>query len=474
MNNRHIQYVHELSDQYLKYMYALFVNVVSGVEENITGKRRIYNNDDLLKADVKTIFGKIKGWKNIIARKVLFPLRPFKVMRLKLFKKNLPEKDWEEFEDQVMRYVRPHIESSSEELSIKLIFMAMHFANEELKGNNLENHTYKEIEDKAFSGYIPDTFESMDHRYNVSDEIKSTMLSAYDRTAMYVKTASEDMRQSIKNIIIEGQKNNKSPSQVASDLYHRAGEEIVHRDSVNNKMTDWRRIAFTELPQIHADGHMAATDEYAKLGIQGKGKKIYKIFLGGTCEFCRSQQGVIMLQIPVSMVKGNTDKLSDYGIKDDHTDRAVWTGKSNVGRKRSEWWTCVLAHPHNTARLITFDPETQVYDEKKRKIISKVKNPFEKYAPEKYLQMRDTLNAKNVLREERKEKDRAEGIYKRDIEYREIGESKVSGNIADVNGQKYKSVSDSDYSTELERWRKDKTLPIPVSKNHREHEDIFG
>jgi hypothetical protein len=472
--NRQIKYIEELSDQFLKYIYALYVNVVSGTEESLTGKRRQYNNNALLKADIKTIFGKIKGWKNILARKILFPFRPFKLLKLKMSKKNLSESEWDEFDSQIMQYVRPYIESASEELSVKLIFMAMHYSNEELKGNSLDHKSYSEIEKEKFGGNIPDTINDATKRYNLNDTMHSTMLSAYDRVAAHVKTSSDDMRQAIRTIVINGHKNNKTKDQIASDLYWQVGDELKHQDSVNKQMTNWQRIAHTEIAQIHADGKLAALDEHAKNGIDGEGKRIYQIFIGGTCPWCLAHQGFILLQIPISIAKGNTDLLSDYGIKDEYTSHAIWPGKNNVGRKQSEWWVCVLAHPHNRARLVTFDPSTQTYNKEKRRIVSKTKNPFEQYVPKKYLDERDTKIARNVARQQQQEKDRAQGIYKKDSEYKEFDKKKQSGNIVEASGKKYKSVSADSYGAELEKWRNNKSLPIPVSQSHREHQELFN
>ena len=465
-----IKYLSELSDQFEIYLGTVYANIISGIEENISGKRSEYI---LQKAGpLKFIFGKIKNWKSIIARKIGLPFLPFKIKGIQIYKKDgspMSIREWEKIEKQINDHIRPYIDSIPEEMSVKGLSLGMAFANSELLNRDDSNETYNSIEQRNYSGYIPDTFDSIESRYKLTNPIKKSLNASHSRIAMYVTSASDDFKKKIRETIISGINRKLSPDELSRNLYDMAKDGS---SSLKASMRDWRRVAYTELAQVHTDGKLAYTQDVAEKALKGKGKRIYHMFIGGTCDWCRSHQGIILLQVPEP--KGGDDSLASMGIEDEHAKYGIWPGKNNVGKKKAEWMVCTPAHPHNTAKLVLIDPNNEKYDLEKKRIVSKVKNPFEVYIPKKFLDKKESLIASNLKREELALKDRQKGIHKKGYEYTEAKPVNIGNNIVEYGGSKYKSVSADKFSDELMKWRENRLLPIPVADNQREHKEIFG
>ena len=203
------------------------------------------------------------------------------------------------------------------------------------------------------------------------------------------------------------------------------------------------------------------------------------MFQGGTCEWCQAHQGTVLRQIPMEMVGAeNNDSLASRGIKDPHTNLAVWQGKNNVGYKKAMWRVCTPAHPWNTAQLVRFNPDLEEFDKKTGRIRAKSTEEMKELMPDEFKKEHDRIRDQIEKREAEKETDREKNIHKKPIEYIErkgkiIGTDSQGRDIADDDGQMYVAVSPEDFQKELEAWRKDTSRPIPIATNQREYQNIF-
>jgi hypothetical protein len=130
--------------------------------------------------------------------------------------------------------------------------------------------------------------------------------AATDYVAQLVTKTNDNIRNEIKDTVLNGIRERRSKGQVSQDLFNRLG-------SMNR---DWKRIADTEivntenLAGILEDVHNAP-----------EGEKVYfkRYELPGCCDKCAKVDGTIALW-------SNTP-LADEQIKDPHAKIAIWEGK---------------------------------------------------------------------------------------------------------------------------------------------------
>lgn len=472
-----IQYLEDLAREATIYLSMVIAQVMNGIKRNISPKNTGARNlqKALLAAGIvdklKAFGNKLRG---LIGFKGKSPKEPFTVRGLKVYVKGKPmsQTQYEDLERQIGDYMQPYISTVAEEMSVKGVMLAMASAQAEANQQNIEKYgtaNISEIQKKYFGGKtIPDTIKSTVERYHITKPVEKVLVSSYDRAAMHCSKMEDSVRQAVRSQIVSAHEQGLSATELASNLYWdvQKDEELKSKNTAESLMKDWRRIAYTELAAIHSDAKIAAVDEPGPA---------YFAFIGGTCEFCRSHQGTIMLLLSGDRVGDeNDDSLASRGIKDDYADIGVWAGKNNVGLKRVAWRVCVPAHPWNKAQLVRVNPRLEKYDAKSGRF-KREKGGLEKYIPKEIIRERDTKEAENRERLDARIADAQKREWKKDIEYYEkSGAKAVSPGIAERNGQRYRSVKQSEFIDELEKWRNDRSLPIPIGDGQREHEQLFG
>lgn len=495
-NHFPIQYLEDLSEETTYYLSLVIGNVYRGVSQNINPDGKPGLVKAMLKAGFFSILSTIgRKLKQIVGRRVKSPKEPFTVKGgLKLYKDGRPMTvgEWDDFNRQVIDYMRPYIDNLSEEMSVKTIVLAMATAEAERQGQKPEVYGkkgYAQIEKEQFDGYVPDTIEGAEQRIKIPEPVRKELYRGYDRVAMYVQNISDDLRQAIRKQVVNAYENKLTHVQLASNMYWMKVDDPAvgaalesGKISAESMMRDWRRIAHTELAMLHAQGKTAAYEAVVRQSFTSPKTtpRTYWMFVGGTCPWCQKHQGIVMLQIPDEMVGDEkNDALSARDISDPHTDRAYWPGKNNVGLKQAEWMVCVPAHPWNKAQLVHFDPNSEKWDSERRKIVKKREEEtvVDKTVRKQFLEHIETAEAEKRARQDRMQADRIHGVHKRDIEYFDKSDNVnviEAGKFVERNGQRYESVPQNEFGDKLDAWRADKTLPIPVGTGQRAHRELFG
>jgi len=202
------------------------------------------------------------------------------------------------------------------------------------------------------------------------------MQNIQNNIAIYVQKINDNVRNAIRNQVVNAIREGKTPRQLASDLYWMRHEDDqfknVDQNTAQMIIRDWHRIAVTELAYAHSWGKMIYYEDQSKESLKKPELAVYYVFSGGTCEWCTSKQGTIVRHVPKEIVVDElNDNLSSMGIDDPYTNIAVWVGKNNVKLKKENWRICVPAHPWNTANLIRIFPDKEKYDIEKKRIVPK-------------------------------------------------------------------------------------------------------
>jgi len=161
--------------------------------------------------------------------------------------------------------------------------------------------------------------------------------------AEHIVSLTAEARKRIATTIINAQKNRIGSRQLEADLFDRFA-------SLNR---DWRRVAQTELITNANNAALAtAVDQAKSEGV--KHTFMIGISAPNACPWCASHvrgQVVVVLDRPP---KSGKDDVRVNG----QTYKAIWEGKSNIGRDRDEWWVASgTQHPHCRCAWNRFMPE---------------------------------------------------------------------------------------------------------------------
>jgi hypothetical protein len=477
-----LKYLEDVAEDLSNYMSTVILNVFHGVTRNLGVKDpetfSVKPPEQLSKGILSSLVDKIRGY----IGSNLHP-KPFVVKGMNLYKKGKPltQSQWDKFEDQVTQYMRPYLNGINEEMAVKGVLLALASAeaeNQQKRVHEYGKKSYEQVEQEF--GPFPRTFKDATSHKRVNKEIEKTMHRAYAGAAQYVQKVKDDVREAIRQQVVKADKLGLSSQELASNLYWMKDENPDLKNyTAQALLRDWRRVANTELAMIHGQGKMAAYEDQAMQSMRDQAKAVYMLSVGGTCKWCAAHQGRVLRLIPLELVGDESDdSLSSRGIKDPHTDIAVWQGKNNVGYRQAAWRLCEPPHPWGKMHMVRFHPEAETYNEDTGRIEYKSTKEMEQYLPEDFKHELDEGRERIQEREAQKEADRAAGIHKRDIEYIDrsgtpAGTDQGGRPLATVGGQIYVGVPASDFAAELEAWRRDRTRPIPVAENQREYSQIF-
>ncbi len=161
--------------------------------------------------------------------------------------------------------------------------------------------------------------------------------------AEHIVSLTSEARKRIATTIIDAQRNRVGSRQLEANLFDRFA-------SLNR---DWRRVAQTELITNANNAALATAVDQGKL--EGA-KNIFMIGISApnACPWCASHvRGQVVVVLDRSP-KSGSDEVTVNG----QTYKAIWEGKSNMGRDRSEWWVASgTQHPHCRCAWNRFMPE---------------------------------------------------------------------------------------------------------------------
>jgi len=436
----------------------------------------------------------------IIGKRKQSPRRPFKIKGRKLYEKGKPVtiQQWKDFERQVTDHMKPFLDSVAEEMAVKGVLLGMASNEMEIQGKLAQHDkkSYEQVEREIFRGYIPDSRRSAMERFEIGNDVAAAITLAEVQAADAVQKVDERVRAAIKTQVISAHKENKSAAQLASDLYWMKRDRPELRDDHEPKpelsdstaeqlQRDWMRVAKTELAIIHENGKLAQHEKQARESMQDDSKAAYFVFDGhpGACPECKARFGTVARLLPRGEVGNQSnDGIALYFKDDPYASIVIWQGKTNVGFRQKEWRTTVPMHPWCRCRWLRIDPEYQEYDKENLKIKLKediVGKPS--LLGEDFLKHTDSLEARRREIMEKQQADRMEDIHKRDIDYfrragtKLVGYDDAGGRILETDsGLRYVEVDPSEANARLEEWRRDKSLPSPVSRAAPDWNRIFG
>lgn len=192
---------------------------------------------------------------------------------------------------------------------------------EQLKSHTLDNLKYK---GKSFE-WIREEYKNLSTVLGepLSLKEKARYQVCEDKAAQLITRVNDDIRNSIKEVLLDGISERKSKAQVSQDLFNKFG-------SLNRS---WKRIADTET--VNTSNLASVLEEVYSAA---KGEKVYfkRYEMANACDKCKKLDGVIALW---------SDKpLEDDKIKDDFASVAIWEGKAPDSKSN----TLVVGalHPH--------------------------------------------------------------------------------------------------------------------------------
>ena len=236
----------------------------------------------------------------------------------------------EAFLNQNTKDVSKHITLDSVAISKILKRLAKYSTTKRMQELNLNNLKFKE---KTFD-WIREEYKNLN---NVLEKpLTRNEMARYqvceDNATKLITRVNEDIRIDIKNIFLDGIKNQKSKTQISQELF----------DKLGHHNRDWKRIVETETVNISNLANILEDVQHAE-----EGEKVYfkRYEAGDACSICQSIDGIIALWV-------NTP-LPDDKIDDEYASIALWEGKES-NSKLGIVGTGTM-HPHCRGSWIKWD-----------------------------------------------------------------------------------------------------------------------
>ena len=204
-------------------------------------------------------------------------------------------------------------------------------------------------------GRILQKFETVDERIDadIDDLDIDSVISSITRDDIYKNVIDYglihtgelivDMKNSIRKkvvqVILDAYNNKITNKQLTSNLFDKFAE--LNRD--------WRLIVETETSRNFNTG-------YALALLEDKPDNEKYVFVegiagGNACKFCSTKVDGHTFVLLQEAPRGGSDEIEIEG--DIYT--AIWPGKSNEGRPRSDWRVCLIQHPNCMDTFIKID-----------------------------------------------------------------------------------------------------------------------
>lgn len=147
------------------------------------------------------------------------------------------------------------------------------------------------------------------------DSLQKQKIELYkDSAAQRISGIEDSMINDVKQILIDGCKNEKSKNEVSQDLFNKIG----------GANRDWKKIADTEIQTNLNNAYIQENVKQAE-----PGESVYfqrmEVIDDRTCDFCKKMHGEI--------VKYSNVSLESDSIEDKYASKAIWQGKEWSGGK---------------------------------------------------------------------------------------------------------------------------------------------
>jgi hypothetical protein len=279
----------------------------------------------------------------------------------------LTNEEWDDISDGIVDYLDDYISGPADEMAVRAsLFGKLISAMKEegMTQEEVENMSWSQIEKKF--GKLPTTKTEAQKKFELKQNEVEAIGFAQRSAGEYLSVNDSDLKNKIvnttRNVIEEGLRENKTSSQMVSELYHTSKKE--KRESAKVKdfgysewNRDFKRIIQTETSEALNSGFMIAEkNRNEKEGI----KKTYMVYAGAynpdekPDEPCNIWIGEIVLVVDTPM--------DDDRINDKYAKYAVWPGKNNVGRKKANWWIAIPSHPFCRHYYENLNPAEQEWD----------------------------------------------------------------------------------------------------------------
>jgi len=447
-----VKYIKELDEYFTAYMSALINEIFVGVGINLgLSEKKAYSlakNDPekLEKAKFfSSIFDKFKGIFNYKVPKFRY--------KKKIYGDGKPMTpvQWDTFNNSIDSFWKDRANAVAEDLAVKSHELGKQTTEYRKTKKPYKNKSLQQVDFEQYDGKMPSTFSDAYKKYDFGNKEKQNLNKEFSSVAMYVTKTNDDIKEAIRQNIQIGMDENKSPQSIASDLYW----NIEKNENLNNKYTaeslrrNWSRVASTELATIYNNATLQEFEDDAMKSLKASSKSVYFVRTGGNCKWCLSVRGTIVRLVPNEIVTDTkNESLRSMGIKDPHTDIAIWIGKNNVGLKEKDWMISVPGHPNNVATFSPIDLGKEEYNPKTDDVEKKQEK--DKYIPQQI----------DYAERSKEEKDARKPTF-------------VGANLVRMNNSVYEAVDSEDYKKKKAKWDKDPSLPIPVNKNSTDFKQIF-
>lgn len=438
------KYLEDLIEYFSAYVSAVISEIFVGIGVNLgLSEKEAYKlaKTDPNKLEKANFFNNVfEKFKNIFKYRI-----PKFRLKKQVFNngKPLSEAQWKIINESISKYWKENTQKITEDATVKGFILGRNTSKyRKAKVDNTGKSLSEIIKQER---KIPDNFKTAYENYDFKNSEKNAMNRAFSNIAMYVSNTEDGVKQAIRKNITEGVNDNKTATEIASNLYWNIQKETGN-ETAESVRKNWHRIAATEMNSVFEAGILSQTESESMESLKDPSKAVYYIRIGGQCDWCKPRQGTIVRQIPESIADRSTESLREIGIEDPITDIYIYTGKNNVGRKKADYFLCCPAHPFNSATFQRFNPEIEKYNSKTGRVERKQLYRTQ-YVPEK--------KDYEINKEERKPKKIGEGLVK-------------------YNNNIYQSVSPENYNRKKELWDKDSSLPIPIATNSTRYNKIFG
>jgi hypothetical protein len=196
----------------------------------------------------------------------------------------------------------------------------------------------------------------------VDDAMKTLTGPEWSNTVMFAKQNAGAMIVELKQSQYKAIHDVLQSGIMQRDTAERLEERLYDRFGAMNR--DWRRIAETEIANAQSNGQLIT-----ELGRKKKDEEV--IFMkgissGGACPFCRTQVNgklFVLLDAP-------PDSGDDTVIVNGESYTAIWPSKSNIGRRRADWWVAITQHPFCRCVFVKHIPGFEKWDDKFREAMN--------------------------------------------------------------------------------------------------------
>jgi hypothetical protein len=449
-----VKYISELREYWNAYMFALINEIYTGVAINLglpqTQAYKLAKSHpaDLQKAEFfKGLFDRFKRIFNYRIPKFRYKQKLYGTG------KPMPPRQWQKFEDYLDKYWRKYTDPVAEDITIKSHMLGRQTTDFRRRKKPYKNKSLFQIAIDQYKGQMPRRLLDAYKKYDFANAEKNALNKRYSAMAMYVQDTGAGLQQAIRKQIQTGIDNNRSPIEVASDLYWNIekNEKLTNKYSAESLRKNWSRIASTEMAASYEAGILAPYEAESMESLKDPERARYFVRTGGQCKWCQAARGTIARLVPASIVPDQQDEsLSGMGIEDPHGIKyAVWVGKSNIGLKQDQWMKAVCpGHPNNVATMQPIDLSEEFYNPKTDDVEHAQKK--KKFIPQQV----------DYAEQSKEEKESKKPVY-------------VGTDLVQFNGNIYQAVDPANYNFKLEQWRKDTSRPIPVNRDNKQDMKIF-